>query len=128
MPMPKASYTLNTAKLDAILRKMPAEGDRMVEIAARNVEKRAKVSMVGGGSPHQPSAPGKPPHRDTANLANSIHVTKPHAGARDVGDGVEYGIHLEFGTSRMEPRPWLGPAVEAERKPFVEACEELFEA
>lgn len=62
------------------------------------------------GQPHQASAPGQAPATDTGRLAQSIRWVKDGDDYL-VGTELEYGEHLEFGTSRMQPRPWLVPAV-----------------
>lgn len=63
---------------------------------------------------HQASAPGEAPATDTGRLASSVMVAFPtptQLRAR-VGTDLDYGAHLEFGTSRMpKGRPWLSPAV-----------------
>lgn len=38
-----------------------------------------------------------------------------------VAVGAAYGIFLEYGTSKMAAQPYLTPAVEAERQPFLDA-------
>jgi phage gpG-like protein len=70
------------------------------------------------GITHQASAPGDPFATDTGRLRASI----THALGRDerglyarVGTDVEYGAYLELGTSRMDPRPYLRPALAAAR-------------
>jgi len=40
---------------------------------------------------------------------------------RIVADGVNYGIHQEFGTSKMNAQPFMRPAVEAVRPGFDRA-------
>lgn len=59
-----------------------------------------------GGVEHQASAPGEPPASDTGNLVNSI--TTRYAGEYSgfVTVGAEYGPYLEYGTQKMEPRPF----------------------
>lgn len=116
------SIKLDTTVLDRLRGVIPERAESVLEVAARNIEKRAKVSMKGGG----PSLPGNPPAVDTGALRASIHVEKPKAMVRDIMDGVEYGVSLEFGTTRMAARPWLTPAVEAEREPLTQAWRELF--
>ena len=63
---------------------------------------------------HTASKPGKPPNTDTGNLVSNITVQKIEKGF-DVGSrqGAPYGLWLEFGTSKMLPRPWLAPAFKA---------------
>jgi len=59
---------------------------------------------------HQASAPGEPPKTDTGGLVSSIAIVLGTMKAQ-VGTGLEYGKYLEFGTTRMEPRPWLYPSL-----------------
>lgn len=71
-------------------------------------------SGKNGNIGHHPSLPGNPPAPDTGNLRASIHYTvetTDNGGLARIGTDVEYGKHLEFGTSRMAPRPWLKPAL-----------------
>jgi hypothetical protein len=72
-----------------------------------------------GGNPynHVASRPGDAPNTDTGNLVKSIAVepSKPSADMA-VGSGLDYALWLETGTKRMKPRPWLMPAVDANRK------------
>lgn len=66
-------------------------------------------------TPHHPSLPGNPPAPDSGNLRSSIHYTVEGTGKNTVGrigTDVEYGKWLEFGTSRMAPRPWLKPSLD----------------
>jgi HK97 gp10 family phage protein len=66
--------------------------------------------------PHHPSIAGNPPAVDTGTLRRSITYTvdeKELVGY--VGSVIKdppYGAYLEYGTSRMKPRPWLKPATE----------------
>lgn len=81
---------------------------------------------------HRASAPGESPAVDTGALKNSVRI-------RPVGNMVwevyvaqpasKYGTALEFGSPRrrLAPRPFLRPALEQVRKPFIAAIErELF--
>jgi HK97 gp10 family phage protein len=61
------------------------------------------------------SAPGEPPHIDTGALIDSYdYNVEGDAGTiiLEVGSTVEYAPYLEFGTSRMDARPHLRPALE----------------
>jgi len=60
---------------------------------------------------HTASTAGNPPNSDTGNLVDNITIKKINGGY-DVGSrkGAPYGVHLEFGTSKMAARPWLTPA------------------
>ena len=63
---------------------------------------------------HQASAPGQYPASDTGRLASNVRFELPSGGNMTgrVGTNIQYGAYLEFGTSRMEARPWLLPSFE----------------
>lgn len=93
---------------------------RAVMAGALVLETKIKVGMSAsshsgkmyGG--HRASAPGETPAVDTGNLVNSIMSELVSSSDTDalanVGTGVEYAEFLEFGTSRMEARPFMRPA------------------
>ena len=124
--MNNVKIELDISGIERLLRQIPGRAEDVLDTAAARIEFRAKAGMKGGGTPHTPSAPGEPPHVDTGALKSSIRWWKPQQLTRHIGDGVEYGIYLEFGTSRMAARPWLTPAVEAEREPLKKAWGYLF--
>ena len=63
------------------------------------------------------SPPGKPPNTDTGRLAQSIKLDFQKGGLIGrVGTNLKYGKYLEFGTKRVEPRPWLSFAVKEASK------------
>jgi hypothetical protein len=69
-------------------------------------ERRAKelVSVPGP----EPSAPGSPPHMQTAELHDSItHEVDASTMSVRIGTDVPHGLMLEIGTSKMAARPWL---------------------
>ena len=87
-----------------------------IHTIGKEVEQTAKRSMRAGGTPHVPSNPGEPPRRETKNLHDSImtETQQELEGIETrVGTNVEYGLHLELGTRRIKPRPWLRPALAA---------------
>jgi hypothetical protein len=62
--------------------------------------------------PHQASAPGEPPARDTRELERSI--SRPQFLSPNVGQlriRAPHGRLLERGTPRMAARPFIRPAV-----------------
>lgn len=65
---------------------------------------------------------------DTGNLRNSIgyetHATQGGAWG-EVGPTASYGEYVEFGTSRMAPHAFMGPAFDRHAGAFVKACEQL---
>jgi HK97 gp10 family phage protein len=70
----------------------------LVQLVARNVEKRAKDVVPV----------------DTGATKNSIYVDLDGLSAR-VGPTTEYSPFLEFGTVHMSARPFMIPSLEAER-------------
>lgn len=65
------------------------------------------------GAKHQASAPGQPPAADTGELHGSITTvenSRPEVIRFETGANGPYAIPLEEGTSKMEPRPYMGPS------------------
>lgn len=67
---------------------------------------------------------------DTGALRNSIgHDVEGGAGSRVIealiGPTVEYGPYVEFGTSRMAPRAFMGPALDRHTPDFIAALEQV---
>lgn len=61
---------------------------------------------------HQASAPGEPPASDTGRLAKSGRVEFDHNELQGkVIFSTEYAEGLEFGTERVDPRPFLRPSL-----------------
>ena len=106
---------------------LPALGEELLAAAYATAED-AQFSIRDGaisGSGHVASAPFDPPNEDTGELAESIHVSElietPTQIQTSVIVGSEHGLHLELGTSKMLPRPFLVPATERQRIPLFEA-------
>ena len=63
---------------------------------------------------------------DTGALRNSIGTTISNGGlSAEIGPTVHYAPYLEYGTRRMPPQPYMGPAAERRAEPFVQAVESL---
>lgn len=71
-------------------------------IRYRTISKKAGSLIYGAN----PSKPGEPPHVQTGRLRASVAYEVAEQVAR-IGTNVIYGRHLELGTSKMAPRPWL---------------------
>lgn len=65
---------------------------------------------------------------DTGALRNSIQAEAEEALTWAVAVGVEYGIYQELGTYKMPAHPYLIPAAESNRDPFLAAMGNLFGA
>lgn len=78
--------------------------DRAIRsIKARPAAPGDKVGRGGG----RVSRPGETPTTQIGQLRNRIFYTEPEDLEAYVGTDVDYGRYLEFGTTKMEPRPWL---------------------
>lgn len=80
------------------------------------VRSEAHRSISAGsisGKNHTPSAPGSPPNRDTGVLQANLAVDLISPVKARVTSRAPYSAALEFGTSKMEARPFLRPARDA---------------
>ncbi len=75
-----------------------------------------------GDEEHQASAPGEAPASDTGTLVGRIRVddSKLDELRARVVASTAYAAHLEYGTQKMEPRPFMRPAL-ANKKQEIEA-------
>jgi len=65
---------------------------------------------------HTASSDGNPPNTDTGYLANNIfEVIDGDKMGASVESRAEYSEFLEFGTSKMDARPFMQPALEENR-------------
>lgn len=127
------SHTIKgTEKLFAKIETLVREGDRASAIAVANATLAIHAAAVrsiqdnDNGTPairYDPkrhvkvSLPGSPPNTDTGRLVQSIKFETSDKGlVGRVGTNLKYGVALEFGTKKMEPRPWLAPAVMSTEK------------
>lgn len=99
---------LDDRVLKQLIRVLPGRMDSLIgeatgEIAAEIVER------LGGPSP---SAPGEPPGEDTGELRANISSTKVAEHEYMVYSPTEYAPHLEFGTEKMDKRPFFTPIIE----------------
>jgi HK97 gp10 family phage protein len=65
---------------------------------------------------------------DTGFLRNSIGITMAgnvYYAAAEIGPTAEYGVYVEYGTSRMAPAAYMGPAFDRHSGEFIAAMEEL---
>ncbi len=108
--------------------------DREAEGTARSILSHAQIAMSEpkhgktyrrGERVHIASAPGEAPAVDTGALRTSGYVEPVQPGTWEVGFTAEYAAAEEFGTPRIEPRPYLRPAVEAYRERFLAAIRRL---
>lgn len=98
-----------------------AGGEVVRSTAVKSIQRKSRGAEVkryrlGGGSySHTVSKPGDPPNTDTGALVKSVHVEVKSDDVY-VGSGLKYAPWLEFGTKDMKERPWLFPALEANKQ------------
>lgn len=91
--------------------------------AGNQIQVEAQLSITRGavsGKGHVPSKPGEPPKADTHYLANNIETVQISPLKVEVSSNAEYGVALEYGTSRMAARPYMRPATERVRPKVLE--------
>lgn len=83
----------------------------------QGTDKDTTKFYIRGGKKHFPSREGNPPAIDTGNLLRSILVDSKSLSVEvgSIQKNPPYGSYLEFGTDRMEKRPWLQPAVDGQK-------------
>lgn len=82
-------------------------------VAGHGVQVEAQISITTGavsGKYHEPSKPGDPPMNDVGTLANSIETTQTGPLTVQIEATAKHAIPLEYGTSKMAPRPFMEPA------------------
>ena len=95
------------------------------EEAIKSIQSGAKSGIVyekyNPRRTHRASAPGQAPASDTGNLVSKIIVSLKDKDHTEVQSNAHYSAYLEYGTSKMEPRPFLLPAFEKSKKPIINA-------
>lgn len=99
--------------------KLLDDANKITEEAADKMAKEMKNSILSGaksgkqyfknGARHTASAPGQPPANQTGDLVKSIKVSKER-NKSIISINKNYAVYLEFGTSKMRPRPFIIPA------------------
>lgn len=82
--------------------------------AADLVAVDAAISITTGavsGKNHVPSRPGEPPNADTHELSNAIRSQKKGRLEYRVVSDSDHAVPMELGTSKVEARPHMGPAL-----------------
>jgi len=88
--------------------------DAIKSIQAPSFGSYVKRSRQGGGTyDHVAAKAGSAPNTDSGKLVASISVEMDRDKAEAlVGSNLDYAGWLEFGTKKMDARPWLQPALD----------------
>lgn len=111
----------------------PALGEEL-EAGAQAIAESAIASILDGGISgpgHVASAPGEAPNADTHDLDQSIHIGELVETPGEVKSSViadSDHAWIERGGSKMEPRPYMEPAVERERRDVIDALHKRFKS
>lgn len=91
--------------------------NRVLYVAADRIKAEAQRSITAGsvsGKGHVPSRPGEAPNNDIGVLKNNIEAVQNKPLEAEVSSNAPYAVALEFGTSKMEARPYMRPARDKE--------------
>tara|TARA_R100000654_G_scaffold16800_4_gene35211 strand:- start:759 stop:1208 length:450 start_codon:yes stop_codon:yes gene_type:complete len=121
--------TINVKNLDKVLKSFRTMGKDMkpelrqvIQGGAQLIRGEAVKSIQSGPKSgkiyqrynptrtHKASAPGEAPASDTGNLVRNIRVKQKSQDIVTVESGAHYSKFLEYGTSKMQARPFLFPA------------------
>jgi HK97 gp10 family phage protein len=116
--MIKASVQLviNDKLIKDLLEKAEADfinsAEEMKDLMVDSIKTGSKSgkTYTRNGMSHQSSAPGQPPANDTGKLIDSIKVEK-RKNTSTLKIDADYAGYLEYGTSKMRPRPFILPAL-----------------
>jgi len=101
-----------------------------VEKAVQNSIKQKGTgrNYTRGGVTHTASIAGQPPATDQGNLANNITIdisTKSNGSVvGQIISSAPYSKELEFGTTNMEARPFMQPALRKSKKKILSIFKE----
>ena len=117
------SFEKDVARFTKALQKADKNADadtrQFVTMTAAKIEQTAKQEMRNTAidtsktyaKGHHPSQEGNPPAPDTGTLMQSVtHSVEIKKGSAEGYAGSilkGYPVYLEYGTSKMKPRPWL---------------------
>ena len=111
--------------IGALKSKAEAETARAVRATAQAIRNDAIISVKShlsagnvytrGTVKHVASKPGSPPNQDRGTLTRNIRVTMNDDLTADISSNAPYSAALEFGTSNIDARPFMTPAVEGQR-------------
>ena len=102
------------AKIDAAIAALPAKASKVVAEHAAHMEGQAKTNIVAMGAV------------DTGYMLGSVGIIEQSALSVTVAVGAEeYPVYVEFGTSKMEARPFWRRARETVAPLFRDAAEKL---
>jgi HK97 gp10 family phage protein len=130
-------FTSTLKKLDKITDETKVAIGGALFLGGAKIEENAKISIQRepktgviyqrGNVAHRASAAGEAPANDTGALVRSFNLSassdKMVVSVKSGTGVVDYAKHLEYGTDKMEARPFMKPALEKSRKYINERME-----
>jgi hypothetical protein len=113
----KVTARLNRIASPVVARKVGQavfEGAKLHTVTAQRLITAGSVSGKG----HVASRPGESPNRDTGLLDNNIEASQVSLLKSRSSSNAPYAF-LEFGTSTIEARPYMGPATDIVRDQVI---------
>ena len=102
------------AKIEQTIARLPGEASRVVRGHGLQMEAEAKMNIVAMGAV------------DTGYMLGSVGIIEKSALSATVAVGAEeYPVYVEYGTSKMEARPFWRRARETVTPLFRDAAEKL---
>ena len=139
---PVASVVLNKRRLDRLIGEAPGQLRNVIKVSAFNIERRAKetpppidtgattnsihVVINDGSGDYQAAAAAARGARPGVKLNPENPPPGNDGLSARIGPSTEYALPLELGSRFMPARPFMVPALEAERGPFTAAVGEIF--
>ncbi len=96
-------------------KKIDSDIDKKMALVGRLVENEAKVNV----SKSPPEHPQVQTGQLRSSITHEVEKTRDETTAL-IGTPVKHGLYLELGTVKMQPYPWLLPAVESNREQIKE--------
>lgn len=128
-------------ELESYSQKALADSKRFVTLSSAEVERTAKTIMrdtitnpdvTYGKKGHHPSVEGYAPAPDKGTLLQSVTHSVKVEGNEAIGEvgsvihNSDYPRFLEYGTSKMKPRPWLSASLIRCRSFMASLWKEIF--
>lgn len=115
----KAGHQEGAKAVSATAQKVRGDAIKSVQRGTKSGAVYTRSSGQNLSPTHRASAPGQAPATDTGALASSIKAESKDLSGRVYSD-LTYAFWLEFGTLNMEARPYLTPALMANKRYFVD--------
>lgn len=97
--------------------------DQALYVAGDLIKTEMQILIVSGsvsGAGHVASSPGDPPNADTRDLDSKMQVVRKGKGRVDVEAYSAHAVPLQFGTSKMEARPFADVAARKRKAEGIE--------